>query len=302
MRHSLITSIFVLALCWLMSPIAMGQNPSASDSLFATQQRQIDELSKAVKAIQTQTSQNTKAINDVKSLQESNSKSIDELDASLSENKSEVSRLSEALGGRIDETQQKVESSSNSLHKNIKKTSTFGGIIALLLIIILILVYYFLRRKISQSDSTIDTIHKAQQTLQEESIKLDEKLVELLDRQIEQKLPDNNNAPDHSLALKIADEIIRIETNLSRMDSSVRGHKQLSASVRRIKDNFAANGYELIDMLGKPYNDGMKVIANFVPDDTLKEGEQIITGIIKPQINFNGEMIQAAQITVSQNI
>ena len=31
-------------------------------------------------------------------------------------------------------------------------------------------------------------------------------------------------------------------------------------------------------------------------------GEQIITGIIKPQVNYNGKMIQAAQITVSQNI
>ena len=46
----------------------------------------------------------------------------------------------------------------------------------------------------------------------------------------------------------------------------------------------------------------MKVIANFIPDETLPEGSQIITGIIKPQINYNGQMIQAAQITVSQNI
>ena len=100
---------------------------------------------------------------------------------------------------------------------------------------------------------------------------------------------------------KVADEIVRIETNLSRMDSSVKGYKQLSASVRRIKDNFLANGYEMVDMLGKPYSEGMKVLANFVPDESLKEGEQIITGIIKPQINYNGVMIQAAQITVSQN-
>lgn len=302
MKQSITTSVLVFAFCLLIGPMALGQNLNASDSLFAAQQRQIDNLSKVVTEIQSQTSKNTKAINDVKSLQEFNSKSIDELGASLSDSKAELSHLSEALGGRIDETQQKVESSSTSLHKNIKNTSIFGIIIALLLILVLFFVYYFLRRKISQSASTIDTIHKAQQTLQEESIKLDEKLVGLLDRKLEKKLPETNSAPDHSLALKIADEIIRIETNLSRMDSSVRGHKQLSASVRRIKDNFAANGYELIDMLGKPYNDGMKVIANFVPDDTLKEGEQIITGIIKPQINFNGEMIQAAQITVSQNI
>ena len=69
-----------------------------------------------------------------------------------------------------------------------------------------------------------------------------------------------------------------------------------------MEDNLLANGYELVDMLGKPYNDGMKVTANFIEDEDLEQGTQIITGIIKPQINFNGKMIQSAQITVSQNI
>ena len=63
-----------------------------------------------------------------------------------------------------------------------------------------------------------------------------------------------------------------------------------------------AQGYEIVDMLGKPYNEGMKAIANFVLDESLEEGQQIITGIAKPQINYKGVMIQAAQITVSQNI
>lgn len=107
---------------------------------------------------------------------------------------------------------------------------------------------------------------------------------------------------DHSLALKVADEIVRIELNLSRMDSSIKGYKQLAKAVQRIKDNFQANGYEIVDMLGKPYNDGMKVIANFVSDENIEQGKQIITGVIKPQINYNGKMIQSAQITVSQNI
>lgn len=104
------------------------------------------------------------------------------------------------------------------------------------------------------------------------------------------------------MVLKVADEIVRIEMNLSRMDPSIKGYKQLAKAVERIKNNFLANGYEIIDMLGKSYNEGMKVVANFVSDENLKQGEQIITGIIKPQINYNGQMIQAAQITVSQNI
>lgn len=139
--------------------------------------------------------------------------------------------------------------------------------------------------------------------MQEESIKLDDKLLELFDRQIA-NAPKNagNDKPDHSLALKVADEIVRIELNMSRMDTSIKGYKQLAKAVERIKDNFRANGYEIVDLLGKPYNEGMKVIANFVVDENLEEGRQIITSITKPQINYNGQMIQAAQITVSQNI
>ncbi len=139
--------------------------------------------------------------------------------------------------------------------------------------------------------------------MQEESIKLDDKLLELFDKQMSnsQKVV-SNDKPDHSLVLKVADEIVRIELNMSRMDSSIRGYKQLAKAVEHIKDNFSANGYEIVNMLGKPYNEGMKVIANFVVDEDLEEGKQIITGITKPQINYNGQMIQAAQITVSQNI
>jgi hypothetical protein len=83
------------------------------------------------------------------------------------------------------------------------------------------------------------------------------------------------------------------------MPDDTRGLKQLTKALQRIKDTFKLNGYEMIDMLNKPYNDGMKVVANFVTDDTLESGQQIITRIIKPQINYNGIMIQSAQIEVS---
>ena len=88
---------------------------------------------------------------------------------------------------------------------------------------------------------------------------------------------------------------------LYRMDSSIKGHRPLSRSIKQMKDNLIANGYELVDMLGKNYDDGMRVQANFIEDEELEPGARIITAIIKPQINYKGKMIQAAQITVSQN-
>lgn len=107
---------------------------------------------------------------------------------------------------------------------------------------------------------------------------------------------------DHNLATKVADEITRIETNLSRMDSSIRGYKQISKSIERIRNNYIANGYELVVLLNKPYDEGMKMNVDFVIDETLPLGTRIITSVTKPQINYNGTMIQKAIVTVSQNI
>lgn len=167
--------------------------------------------------------------------------------------------------------------------------------------------FLLLKRRFSAGTEKItETIRKTIESLAEDAVKLDTKLVELLERQMSPPsgvVADNDhlaNEPDHSLALRIADEINRIEKNLAAMDPAMRGHKQLSAAVRRMKDIFMANGYELVEMLNRKYDDGMKVIANFKPDDSLQSEEQIITRIIKPQVNFNGKMIQAAQIEVSQ--
>lgn len=55
-------------------------------------------------------------------------------------------------------------------------------------------------------------------------------------------------------------------------------------------------------MLGKPYNEGMRINADFVLDESLKPGTRLITSIIKPQVTFNGEMIQKAIVTVTQNV
>ena len=148
-----------------------------------------------------------------------------------------------------------------------------------LIVAVLVLMFFFMRKNIpSPAD-------------------IDDKLAELMANQSSEPA-----IQDHSLVLKVADELIRIEANLSKMDSSVKGFKQIAKAVERIRTNYEAYGYEIVDMLGKPFDDGMKVVANFVADESLAPGAQIITAISKPQINYNGVMIQSAQVTVSQNI
>lgn len=201
-------------------------------------------------------------------------------------------------------TSKQIENLGDSLSKN-----TLYWIIAVAAIALLSLVLFLLLRiKLNKEKTDLTSqIQRTQKSLEEEAVKLDSKLVELLETQLKliteerETTLQKSEETDHSLAIKVADEIIRIQKNLSNMSPEIRGLKQLTASVKRIQDNFEANGYELVDMLDKHYDEGMKVSVNFKPDETLEPGEQIITRIIKPQVNYNGVMIQAAQIEVSMN-
>jgi cell division protein FtsL len=166
------------------------------------------------------------------------------------------------------------------------------------------LLYVSFRKQLTKEIAALsDNIQQTKKALEEDGIKLDNKLMELVETHMQLVKSEPKPAPakteDHSLALKVADEVIRIQNNLSYMDPEIKGLKQLAAAVKRIQDNFEAFGYELVDMRNKPYDEGMKVIANFKPDENLKEGEQIITRIIKPQVNYKGVMIQSAQVEVS---
>lgn len=250
------------------------------------------------------TRQNLKRKADIDSLQvlvEKQAKAISEL-SSLQE--SDIKRIN----GQLDETNGNLKQNQETLGQR----TIWGVIMGCVLLAVIGFAIYLLRKRISQGTSSIDEVKAAQNKLQdaqvklqEESIKLDDKLIEVLNKQlpaIETKSKGNGDGePDHSLALKVADEIVRIEKNLSNMDASIKGYKPLSKAVQRIKDNFMAYGYEMVEMLGKPYSDGMKASVTFVTDEEMKEGERIITRVIKPQVNYNGVMIQIAQIEVSQS-
>ena len=285
--------------------VSIAINGNANDSLkIITLQREVSNLKASVSRLQQENGK-------IRGLYQQQKVYVDSLLLGQKQQTENLNTLAEEVGIGLSETNKNIQDSNDSLYSSIN-TRTWLAVCGILIALALLgVVYFILKKRINSGSSAIDKIKLAQESLetaqkamQEESVKLDNKLVELLDKQVvtQSKSSSNDDQPDHSLALKVADEIVRIETNLSRMDDSVKGYKQLKKAVERIRTNFLANGYEIVEMLGKPYNEGMKVSVNFETDESLKEGEQIITGIIKPQINYKGKMIQTAQITVSQNL
>ena len=204
------------------------------------------------------------------------------------------SRLSEDIGA----TNSNLEVTQESNRKDFRKHAFYVGGIFLSTLLGFLVLILFLRNRMNRGSATINEIKSVQKRIQEESLKLDNKLISI----IEKENIESGESGDHSLAMKVADEVVRIEMNLFRMDKSIKGYKQLSKAVERIKNNFTAQGYEIVDMLGATYNEGMRINADFVIDESLAEGSRIITSITKPQINYMGQMIQKAIVTVSQNI
>ena len=233
---------------------------------------------------------------------------IDSLRCAVNINSQNIQSTAEQLGVKIDETNSTLGTKANS--SDLKSKTTLIGALMAFLLVLGCIVYYILHKRIRKGDADIEALRAKADKLNEEVLnqfslemsemqKISNSLVALAKTS---NNPGGSTTEDHSLIKTLADRITFMEMTLYKMDPKVRGHKQLSRSIAQMKDNLLANGYELVDMLGKPYNDGMKVTATFIEDEEIEVGKQIITGIIKPQINYKGTMIQAAQITVSQNI
>lgn len=215
----------------------------------------------------------------------------------------QMDSIDESYGLRMTNTETVLQATDTRQHKSV----LWGIVTASVLCLLLVSAYFILRKRIAKKGDDIEMLRARADDLNRQMIeRMDKELAELQKIASATSVPTttggNGADPDHSLVKALADRITFMEMTLYRMDPSVKGHKQLTKSIKNMKDNLLANGYELVEMLGKDYVEGMKVSPSFNDDDSVDAGKRIITGITKPQINYKGQMIQTAQITVSQNI
>ena len=291
-KKYIIAWLLILMPCSLITANCVQQSTSNTDK----------QASIIHKQLQKDISSNKEEITILRKNLETSKQKIDSLEGQILVLQKELQKSQTNTSCKIEAT----ISSISALNHSIKSKAIICCSVLAFIILILSLIIFKLRKKLHSTVASVEETKDAQKGLQESqqqlengTISLDSKVADLLNAHLSSTIQANQQ--DHSLALKVADEIVRIETNLYRMDPATRGYKQLTRSVQRMKDCFMTKGYEISDLLGKPYNEGMKVVANFTIDESLKEGEAIITGVTKPQIIYNGKMIQAAQITVSQN-
>lgn len=289
--------------------ILVKEIPTIKNNVFQ-QRQEINALTKKLNSQNYTIGKQGQTISNLEIENKSLNASIDSLTQLIQTNSKNIVTNSKELGTKIQDTEKKTDSQIAELDSNVEKNRLYWIIATLGTLLLGGLIYWLLGKRITSSKTDVETqIRNTKASLEEESVKLDNKLVEVLETQLKlqqetsksQPIASNDKA-DHSLALKVADEIVRMQKNISKMGKDTKGLKPLLKGIERIQNNFAANGYEMINHLNKAYDERFNIdVINFITDENLEEGARIITAVIKPQVNYNDVLIQRAQVDVSQN-
>ncbi|MFW5721533.1 MAG: hypothetical protein ACOCWW_04050 [Bacteroidota bacterium] len=315
--------IFIIFITSLLSISAYTQTDSSQiEQRFEAVEKQIKqlqtELNTVNKSFENLRSKNNllrKNITGLTTRENELSAQIDSLNTFLSENQNSIDKLNSRLSSQknelnaqVSETRENTSEKISTLSRSLSRNTLYWIIAVLTVGLLSLIAFIFLKRKVSANETSItEKLAKTRKELEEEAIKLDEKLVGILENQLkilQEERPEEQNGQDvqeqdHSLALKVADEIFRIEKNLERIDDKQR-IKPLSKALESIKLNLKKKGYEITSLLNKTYDDRDEInVRYFKVDENLNDGERIITRVIKPQVKFNGVLIQKGQVDVS---
>ena len=245
-------------------------------------------------------------------LQHTNSiqkKQIDSIALQLSVAQSNIQVIADSLHitvTNVSSSNKQTQSQIQDINQTITNRTLYWIIGILAVALLSVVMFFVLRSKLSSSTKNLDSqIAKTNETLQNEAIKLDSKLVEILQSQLsilkEERKTKGTSTADHKLPLKVGEEIHRMRKRIENMPQDVKGVSALTNSLQRLEEEFNESGYTIEDLLNKKYVRGMQVEARFVDNPNVPKGEEIITDILKPEIKYKGVVIQVAKVEVGKS-
>ncbi len=258
---------------------------------------------------------------------------FDSLKNSINQTNNNLSEFVQTYNKRIDTlaNQQKTISQISPVNKIIKYQDFIVWVAIVLIIFSIIFIFIFIKKKFRNRSQLVEIqLNEARRNFIDKISQVKSELIEqnnqtkkmFLLSEIVNTLPfgkqqnsingnvSNVETPrilnkqkskksDHSVAISLADEIIRMKGKLLEIPEKTPGRDDLLNVVKNVEKEFDDTDYEISDLVGMTYKKDMNLVANFVLSKEQKTGEQIITRIIKPQILYKGKIIQTAEVEVS---
>lgn len=279
-------------------------------------------LTQKIEILESKTSKQIIEISELNTKISIAKKRIDSLENKVASNENTIGTLKTDLSNRITQTGEISDNKFTIVSKELSKNSLYG-IISVIMAILLSGILFFLWKKRQETDKSelinkLDVskieLNKEIEITKSSLCEIEQKLFEEYNKQVagieqlflsiavlnQENTSTTITEQDHSLTLKVADEVTRINAFANTLDPTKQEAIALKSSVTRIIDNFKANKYEIVDLLGQKYDDRLNIIVvGESIDPNLNAGEEKIIKIIKPLVKYNGEQIQAAQVEIS---
>ena len=112
---------------------------------------------------------------------------------------------------------------------------------------------------------------------------------------------ENMTVTNHDVILAIINDITRMQQNLEYMDDSVKGVSQLKNRIKSIYATLNSYQYDIPDLVGHSYHEGDNMIGTLELNPELPPATNRIKRVSKPQVSYEGKLIQAAEVIIEYN-
>ncbi len=112
---------------------------------------------------------------------------------------------------------------------------------------------------------------------------------------------ENMTVINHDVIFSIINDITRMQQNIDFMDDSVKGVSQLKNRIKSIYATLNSNQYDIPDLVGHSYHEGDNMIGTLELNPELPPSTNRIKRVLKPQVSYQGKLIQAAEVIIEYN-
>lgn len=217
----------------------------------------------------------------------------------------DIKKSDDQLGNSISALDNDIRDINANINKASSKQQLYWVIAILIMFLFIASAVLFMRYRINRLDNTLSSQFTSDlEKLNKEVTQMDMKLVNFMEGNLEADAVQHKQQaePDHSLPIKVCEEIQRMRNRMKHMDQDDQATKVFRKRLESLEEKLNDMGYEMVNLEGKPFIEGMTVNAQFIADENLKDGERIISRIIKPQIMYKSQLIQAGDIEVRQGV
>lgn len=327
-KQSIYILIFSSILTSNMS-FAVSSNPKDEKNNTAVILNQIDDLkalnsqqADKIKKLQEQNTTLTNTLQQYQTQYQTDIAGIQNHIAQIETKQSSANNEINKVNQSVTSLSQNTQSTTQQISEQLSNRTIAIGLGLLALLGLLAASFWALRKRqtlssqglSNQLQTALNNVKQSEENIVKSDTALADKLLEVVERLKEntqvlnfansQELVQSpqstvNKAPDHGLALKLADEIHRMRKRIEALPQDTKGLKSLSKSLERLEEELNAQGYELVDYLGSDYSENMSINAKFVGSDEVESGQSIITKVVSPQVNYQDKMIRMANVEVS---